>query len=411
MPGSLVSGLTVGALLLVVAGQHLLHQRRLLTVCQVAGVEPEPGRYLFAGTLAGHLREHLAARGLPDAAPHDPQDPAAGPAEPGQGPQGQTAHWRNRCVQLQLAEGYVARQAQTIIEEYSLMITQALEQVLEQATALLSAAGRAGDGMATASATIGTVSQEGVAADGVLSSLNESLASVHKITAFISSVAGKTNLLALNASIEAARAGEAGQGFAVVAHEVKELATATARSATEIADTTDQLAEQATRVSGVVQGMTEGVKVVGGLTGEVSDAMREQRACLQELDLRVHDAISQMELLGMLVQGVDRRTHARVAAAGAVTLTTGHGSLPADLLDLSQGGMQCAVARSAEVQVGDRVEVAARWEGGPVQLASVVRRRGESGQRDRLGLEFTDLTPEQLTAVAAEIDLLLSGDE
>ena len=43
----------------------------------------------------------------------------------------------------------------------------------------------------------------------------------------ISSIAGQTNLLSLNASIEAARAGEAGRGFAVVASEIRELSDST----------------------------------------------------------------------------------------------------------------------------------------------------------------------------------------
>ncbi|MEN9240370.1 MAG: methyl-accepting chemotaxis protein, partial [Thermostichales cyanobacterium SZTDM-1c_bins_54] len=89
--------------------------------------------------------------------------------------------------------------------------------------------------------------------------LAESSQEINKIVALISTIASRTNLLALNASIEAARAGEAGRGFSIVADEVRQLADRAAKSSKEIEQLVLQIQSETKTVMTAMENGTQQV--------------------------------------------------------------------------------------------------------------------------------------------------------
>ena len=112
--------------------------------------------------------------------------------------------------------------------------------------------------------------------------LGSTVSKMTEAVAIITSIASKTNLLALNASIEAARAGEYGRGFAVVAGEINSLAE---QSKAAIGD-----------ISEMVEHLNQSAREVGATVGEVVNLNNEQNGRIQEVNRIFERVVEQTKI-------------------------------------------------------------------------------------------------------------------
>ena len=108
-----------------------------------------------------------------------------------------------------------------------------------------------------------------------IKSLSQKAAAIQNITNVIDGISGQTNLLALNAAIEAARAGEQGRGFAVVADEVRALASKTAEATEQIGAMLNQINEQTIDTTNVMEQVVQQSHSIVSSVGKLADSLND----------------------------------------------------------------------------------------------------------------------------------------
>ncbi len=191
--------------------------------------------------------------------------------------------------QMSATSAEIARNAETAAGE----AVQARSQAQEGGSAMRMMAGKA-QAMAE---QIGQLQQR-------VDTIEEKGRSMHQMIGAINEIAEQTNLLALNAAIEAARAGEAGRGFAVVADEVRQLASKTQQSTAqirellesnqsssrELVDSMGQVVESSGSMletvgdtSQVIDNVTGSVNLMNDMVVQISESAQQQSQVSHEI--------------------------------------------------------------------------------------------------------------------------------
>jgi methyl-accepting chemotaxis protein len=189
-------------------------------------------------------------------------------------------------------------QVATAINEMSTTIQSVAEAVTQASTASANGLKISIDGQQIVEQTIDGIHQLSSQlshVDSAITRLIDGTRTIESVLGEINSIADQTNLLALNAAIEAARAGEHGRGFAVVADEVRALASRTQQSTEEVNKLLGQLQSESDVAVAAMKTGTE-------LSQQCINFAANTRASLENIASEVSDFSSMSEQIATAVE-------------------------------------------------------------------------------------------------------------
>lgn len=182
-------------------------------------------------------------------------------------------------------------------QEHSTGIRSGLEQTASEANDLCAFESGVADQFSELLRVTSLASDDAGRTNEALQKLAGATTRVNDAVKLIATIAGQSNLLALNASIEAARAGDAGNAFARVAIEFKQLANQIAAANEEIAVKVASVRDEAARTSDAVQQLSFAVDHAGRFSQIIASTTEQQHAAMRQIRDSLAQSVSQLQPL------------------------------------------------------------------------------------------------------------------